>query len=83
MANHHPQPSPPGGGLHLHHGPQGGHPQVNGHMPIQAHHKITPAHLASLNESVWILIGINYSTLYMVQFIVDHEPCRQRDGADG
>ncbi|MCJ1267451.1 hypothetical protein MMC22_007336 [Lobaria immixta] len=58
MANHHPQPSPPGGGLHLHHGPQGAHPQVNGHMPIQAHHnKITPAHLASLNESVWLGIG--------------------------
>ena len=26
-------------------------------MPMQAHHKITPAHLASLNESVWLMIG--------------------------
>ncbi|KAL8797152.1 MAG: hypothetical protein Q9195_000619 [Heterodermia aff. obscurata] len=43
--------------MHLHHGPQGGHPQANGHMPMQAHHKITPAHLASLNESVWLMIG--------------------------
>ena len=43
--------------MHLHHGPQGGHPQANGHMPMQAHHKITPAHLSSLNESVWLMIG--------------------------
>lgn len=72
MANHHPQPSPPGGGLHLHHGPQGGHPQVNGHMPIQAHHnKITPAHLASLNESVWLGIGMQLSFIMRVGFVVD------------
>lgn len=25
---------------------------------MQAHHKITPAHLASLNESVWLMIGM-------------------------
>ena len=56
MASHHQQPPSPGG-MHLHHGPQGGHPQANGHMPMQAHHKITPAHLASLNESVWLMIG--------------------------
>ena len=56
MANHHQQPASPGG-MHLHHGPQGGH-QPNGHLPIQAHHKITPAHLASLNESVWLMIGM-------------------------
>ncbi|KAL8739382.1 MAG: hypothetical protein Q9190_007821 [Brigantiaea leucoxantha] len=42
--------------MHLHHGPQG-HPQVNGHIPMQAHPKITPAHLASLNEAVWLGIG--------------------------
>ena len=28
-------------------------------MPMQAHHKITPAHLASLNEAVWLGIGIS------------------------
>lgn len=43
--------------MHLHHGPQGGHPQANGHIPMQAHLKVTPAHLAQLNESVWLMIG--------------------------
>ncbi|KAL8727680.1 MAG: hypothetical protein Q9181_005620 [Wetmoreana brouardii] len=44
-------------GMHLRHGPPG-HSQVNGHIPMQqAHHKITPAHLASLNEAVWLGIG--------------------------
>ncbi|KAI4203295.1 MAG: hypothetical protein LQ350_001992 [Teloschistes chrysophthalmus] len=43
-------------GMHLRHGPPG-HPQVNGHIPMQAHHKITPAHMASLNEAVWLGIG--------------------------
>lgn len=57
MANHHPQPSPPGSGLHMHHGPQGGHQQVNGHVSMQMHQKITPAHLASLNEVIWLNIG--------------------------
>ncbi len=57
MASHHQQPASPGG-MHLHHGPPGGHPQPNGHLPMQAHHKITPAHLASLNESVWLMIGM-------------------------
>ena len=56
MANHHPQPPSPGA-LHLHHGLQGGHPQVNGHLPIQAHHKINTGHLTSLNEIVWMGIG--------------------------
>ncbi|KAL9038492.1 MAG: hypothetical protein Q9214_005257 [Letrouitia sp. 1 TL-2023] len=55
MASHNHHPSSPGG-MHLHHGPQG-YPQVNGHMPMQAHHKITPQHLASLNEAVWVSIG--------------------------
>lgn len=57
MASHHQQPASPGG-MHLHHGPQAGHPQPNGQVPMQAHHKITPAHLASLNESVWLMIGM-------------------------
>lgn len=56
MASHHPQASPPGG-LHPHHGPPGAHPQANGHMPMQAHHKITPQHMAQLNEAVWLQIG--------------------------
>ncbi|KAI4142275.1 MAG: hypothetical protein L6R39_005004 [Caloplaca ligustica] len=55
MAGHHQQPASPAG-MHLHHGPPG-RPQVNGVMPMQAHHKITPAHLASLNEAVWLSIG--------------------------
>ncbi|KAL8716624.1 MAG: hypothetical protein Q9225_006057 [Loekoesia sp. 1 TL-2023] len=55
MASHHQQPASPAG-MHLHHGPPG-HPQVNGVMPMQAHHKITPAHLSSLNEAVWLSIG--------------------------
>ena len=55
MAGHNHHPSSPAG-MHLHHGPQG-HPQVNGHIPMQAHPKITPAHLASLNEAVWLGIG--------------------------
>ena len=42
--------------MHLHHGPPG-HPQVNGVMPMQAHHKLNLAHLASLNEGVWLSIG--------------------------
>lgn len=61
MANHHTQPSPPGSGLHMHHGPQGGHQQVNGHVSMQMHQKITPAHLASLNEIIWLNIGIQSS----------------------
>lgn len=55
MASHHQQPASPAV-MHLHHGPPG-RPQVNGVMPMQAHHKITPAHLASLNEAVWLSIG--------------------------
>ena len=59
MTSHHQQPPSPGG-LHLHHGLHANHPpQVNGHMPMQqAHQKITPAHLASQNEIVWLGIGI-------------------------
>lgn len=57
MAVHH-QPGLSPGGLHLsHHGIHAAHPQVNGHMPAQGHHKITPAHLSSLNESVWLGMG--------------------------
>lgn len=55
MANHHQQPASPAG-MHLHHGPPG-RPQVNGHMPMQGQHKLTPAHLAQLNEAVWLGIG--------------------------
>ena len=57
MASHLAQPSPPSG-LHLHHGPPISHPQVNGHMPTQGHHKITPQHLTQLNETVWLIIGM-------------------------
>lgn len=59
MASHHPQASPPGG-FHPHHGLPGAHPQANGHMPMQAHHKITPQHMSQLNEVVWLQIG-NFS----------------------
>ncbi|KAL9037413.1 MAG: hypothetical protein Q9180_003729 [Flavoplaca navasiana] len=55
MANHHQQPASPAG-MHLHHGPPS-RPQVNGHMPMQGPHKLTPAHLAQLNEAVWLGIG--------------------------
>ena len=61
MASQLRQPSPPGG-LHPHHGPPGAHAQMNGHMPMQAHPKITPQHMAQLNEAVWLQIGI-YSLL--------------------
>lgn len=71
MASHHPQPPSPGG-MHLHHGPQGGHPQANGHMPMQSHHKITPAHLAQLNESVWLMIGKAFSFHPMLCGILAH-----------
>lgn len=59
MANHHHQPVSPGG-VHLHHGLHAGHPQVNGHMPMQqqSHAKITPAHLSAQNENIWLGIGI-------------------------
>ncbi|KAL9117924.1 MAG: hypothetical protein Q9187_005534 [Circinaria calcarea] len=30
---------------------------MNGHMPMQAHPKITPQHMAQLNEAVWLQIG--------------------------
>lgn len=56
MANPLQQVSPPSG-LHPHHGPPGPHPQMNGHMPMQAHPKITPQHMAQLNEAVWLQIG--------------------------
>ena len=57
MASHHQQHTSPAG-MHLsHHSIHAGHPQVNGHMAAQVHNKITPAHLASLNENVWLGIG--------------------------
>ena len=57
MASHHQQHTSPAG-MHLsHHSIHAGHSQVNGHMAAQVHHKITPAHLASLNENVWLGIG--------------------------
>ena len=57
MASHHQHTQSPAG-LHLHHGLHNGQPQVNGHIPMQPHHKITPAHLASQNENVWLGIGV-------------------------
>ena len=53
MANHHPQAQSPGG---FYHGPPPGH-HPNGVVQMAAHQKITPAHLAALNEVVWIGIG--------------------------
>lgn len=63
MATHHQGTSP--GGLHIaHHPVHSGHPQVNGHIPAQVHQKITPAHLSSLNENVWLGIGnIDHTSL--------------------
>ena len=56
-AHHHPAASP--AGMHLsHHNVHPGHQQVNGHIAAPIHQKITPAHLASLNESVWLGIGM-------------------------
>ena len=43
----------------LQHGIHVAHPQVNGQMTAPAQAKITPAHLASLNENVWLLIGMS------------------------
>lgn len=57
MASQLRQPSPPGG-LHPHHGPPGAHAQMNGHMPMQAHPKITSQHMTQLNEAVWLQIGM-------------------------
>ena len=61
MANHHHQPASPAG-VHLHHGLHAGHPQVNGHMPMQqpSHAKITPAHLSAQNENIWLGIGVYF-----------------------
>lgn len=58
MANHHHQPASPAG-VHLHHGIHPGHPQVNGHLPMQqpSHAKITPAHLSAQSENIWLGIG--------------------------
>ena len=64
MASHHQRPQSPAA-LHLHHGLHSGQPQVNGHIPMQAHHKITPAHLASQNESVWLGIGGCFVVIHM------------------
>lgn len=61
MANHHQHPQSPGG-LHLQHAIHNGQPQVNGHMPMQAHQKITAAHLAAQNEGVWLGIGTSIMT---------------------
>ena len=62
MANQLRQPSPPGV-LHTHHAPPGPHPQINGHLPIQSHSKITPQHMAQLNEVVWLQIGVQISVM--------------------
>ncbi len=58
-----PQPSPPTG-IHAHHGPPAVHPpaQVNGQIQpeLQAQPAKTAAqHLAALNESVWLQIGMS------------------------
>lgn len=35
---------------------------MNGHVSMHMHHqKITPAHLAALNENIWLIIGIQSS----------------------
>lgn len=72
MASHHQHPPSPGG-LHIHHALHAPHSQLNGHMPTQAHHKITPGHLASQNESVWIVMGACF----------EEGSCRSRNSADG
>lgn len=64
MANHHQHPPSPGG-LHLHHAIHSNQPQVNGHMPMQAHQKITAAHLAAQNEGVWLGIGTSITAGYV------------------
>ncbi len=85
MASHHQHPQSPGG-LHLHHGLHGGPPQVNGHMPMQAHHKITPAHLASQNESIWLGIGIYTRAEYGEDVGLMHQlgsTCELQGDSDG
>lgn len=63
MASQLRQPSSPGGLHHHNHIPPGAHPQMNGHMPMQTQPmqgqnlKITPQHLAQLNEAVWLQVG--------------------------
>lgn len=62
MANHHHQPASPGA-IHLHHGLHTGHPQVNGHLPMQQPSlgKITSAHLSAQSENIWLGIGTDFS----------------------
>lgn len=50
----HPQPSPPDG-MPPHLGPMIGHPQVNGHIPLQKSNG--PQMITQLNEQTWVQIG--------------------------
>ncbi|ERF76950.1 hypothetical protein EPUS_02662 [Endocarpon pusillum Z07020] len=50
----HPQPSPPGG-MPAHLGPMMGHPQVNGHIPVQKSNG--PQIITQMNEQIWIQLG--------------------------
>lgn len=54
----HPQPSPPGG-VPQPHSHLAGHPQVNGHIPMQSQSQklTTTQKIAALNEQVWLQIG--------------------------
>lgn len=59
----HTQPSPTGG-VAPHHGHLAAHPQVNGHMPLQAPAQkgpplTTAQKIAALNEQVWLQIGMS------------------------
>ena len=56
MASQLRQQTPPGS-MHPHHVPPNGHPQMNGHVPMQPHQKITTQHMAQLNEATWLQIG--------------------------
>lgn len=57
----HTQPSPTGG-VTPHHGHLAAHPQVNGHIALQASGQKAPPlntaqKIAALNEQVWLQIG--------------------------
>lgn len=58
----HAQPSPTGA-VTPHHGHLAAHPQVNGHLPLQAQGQKGPPlstaqKIAALNEQVWLQIGM-------------------------
>lgn len=69
----HPQPSPPGG-MRPHHGSLPNHPQVNGHMPIQAQGQKTlqgpiSQQISQLNEGIWLQIGMFISLSLSLFFL--------------